>query len=97
MPKAIKLTFFRILFFYVLSVFFLGMVVPYNSSKLAFAAKSSTSAAASPFLVAVTLAKIGGLDHVINACLLIFVFSASNSGTYPSTSSQIFTAFITRS
>jgi amino acid permease len=80
MPKAVKMTFFRIAFFYILSVFFLGMVVPYNSQELIFASKSATSAAASPFVVAIKLAKIGGLDHVVNACLLIFVFSAANSG-----------------
>jgi len=28
MPKAIRLTFYRILFFYITSVFLLGMVVP---------------------------------------------------------------------
>ena len=43
-PRAIRLTFYRILFFYVLSVFLLGMLVPYNSPELAFATKSSTSA-----------------------------------------------------
>ncbi|CAG8113020.1 unnamed protein product [Penicillium salamii] len=81
MARAVKLTFFRIVIFYVLSVLFLGMVVPYNSSELAFAANSSNSAAASPFVVAIQLAKIGGLDHVINACLLLFVISAATSGT----------------
>lgn len=80
MPKAIRLTFFRICFFYVISVFLLGLTVPYNSSKLVFATKSSTSAAASPFLVAVTLAKINGLGDLLNACLLVFVLSAANSG-----------------
>lgn len=81
MPKAIKMTFYRILFFYVFSVLVLGMVVPYNSEDLAFATKSSTSAAASPFMVAIKIAKIHGLDHVINGCLMIFAFSAANSGT----------------
>jgi amino acid transporter len=80
MPRAVKMTFFRIVFFYVLSVFFLGMVVPSNSKELAFATESSASAAASPFVVAIRLAKIHGLDHVINGCLIVFVFSASNSG-----------------
>ncbi|EGC47137.1 dicarboxylic amino acid permease [Histoplasma capsulatum var. duboisii H88] len=47
-PRAIKLTFFRILIFYILSVFLLGMLVPYNSRELAFATKASNSAAASP-------------------------------------------------
>jgi amino acid transporter len=68
--------------FYIISFFFLGMVVPYNSKELAFAAKSLTSAAASPFVVAITVAQIGGLDHVFNGCLLVFVFSAADSDLY---------------
>ncbi|KAF3070208.1 Dicarboxylic amino acid permease [Trichoderma lentiforme] len=85
MPRAVKMTFFRIVFFYVLSVFFLGMVVPSNSTELVFATKSSASAAASPFVVAIRLAKIHGLDHVINGCLIVFVFSASTSDLYIAT------------
>ncbi|KAF4550034.1 Dicarboxylic amino acid permease-like protein [Elsinoe fawcettii] len=81
-PRAIKLTFYRILFFYVLSVFLVGMLVPYNSPDLAFATRATTSANASPFVVAIKLAGIKGLDHVVNACILVFVFSASNSDLY---------------
>jgi len=82
MPKAVRLTFYRILFFYITAVFLLGMVVPYNSPALIFASGAKVSAAASPFVVAIKLAKIKGLDHVINGCLLIFVFSAANSDLY---------------
>ncbi|KAF4925749.1 Dicarboxylic amino acid permease [Colletotrichum viniferum] len=82
MPKAVRLTFFRIVFFYVISVFLLGFVVPYNSQELAFAAGAKTSAAASLFVVAIKIAKIKGLDHVINDCLVVFVFSAANSDIY---------------
>lgn len=85
MPKAIRLTFYRILFFYILAVFLLGMVVPYNSKALVFASGAKTSAAASPFVVAIKLANIKGLDHVINGCLIVFVFSAANSDLYIST------------
>lgn len=81
-PKAIKLTFFRILFFYCLSVLLVGMIVPYNSKELAFANKKDTSANASPFVVAAVLAGIQVLPHIINACILIFVFSAANSDLY---------------
>jgi len=83
-PRAIKLTFYRILFFYVLSVLLLGMIVPYDSQKLIFAnSKSSTSSAsASPFVVAITLAGIDGLPGFVNGCILLFVFSASNSDLY---------------
>ncbi|KAF2998051.1 hypothetical protein E8E14_005255 [Neopestalotiopsis sp. 37M] len=82
MPKAVRMTFSRILFFYIISVFLLGMVVPYDSTDLAFAVGSKTSAAASPFVVAIKLANVTGLDHVVNACLLVFVFSAANSDIY---------------
>ncbi|KAM0261875.1 hypothetical protein ACHAQJ_002078 [Trichoderma viride] len=81
-PKAIKLTFFRILFFYCLSVFLVGMIVPYNSPLLTFANSQSTNANASPFVVAATIAGVKVLPHIINACILVFVFSASNSDLY---------------
>ncbi|KAJ0415316.1 amino acid permease/ SLC12A domain-containing protein [Aspergillus carlsbadensis] len=82
-PKAIKLTFWRIIVFYVLSVLLVGMLVPYNSDDLAFATKASNSAAASPFVAA--MKNIPGLPHIINACILVFVFSAANSDLYIAT------------
>lgn len=81
-PKAIKLTFFRILFFYCISVLLVGMVVPYNSDDLITANKASTGAKASPFVVAANIAKVNALPHIINACILVFVFSAANSDLY---------------
>jgi yeast amino acid transporter len=81
-PRAIKLTFYRILFFYCLSVLLLGMIVPYNSPELAFANKAQVGASASPFVVAVRVAGIKVLPAIINACILVFVFSASNSDLY---------------
>lgn len=81
-PRAIKLTFYRILFFYCLSVLLLGMLVPYNSDELIFATKASSSASASPFVVAIKLAGIDALPGILNGCILLFVFSASNSDLY---------------
>ncbi|EXJ91964.1 hypothetical protein A1O3_00514 [Capronia epimyces CBS 606.96] len=81
-PRAIKLTFYRILIFYCLSVLLLGMLVPYNSKELAFATKASSSASASPFVVAIQLAGIQALPGILNGCFLLFVFSASNSDLY---------------
>ncbi|RPB09543.1 dicarboxylic amino acid permease [Morchella conica CCBAS932] len=81
-PRAIKLTFYRIVFFYVFSVFLLGMLVPYDSQKLMDATKASTGATASPFVVAIQLSGIPHLPGILNACILIFVFSASNSDLY---------------
>ncbi|KAL1656120.1 amino acid transporter [Didymella pomorum] len=81
-PRAIKLTFYRILFFYCLSVFFLGMLVPYDSDELKFANSQKAKASASPFVVAIKLAHIKALPDILNACILLFTFSASNSDLY---------------
>ncbi|KAJ5502936.1 Amino acid/polyamine transporter I [Penicillium fimorum] len=88
-PRAIKLTFYRILVFYVTSVLLVGTLVPYNSPKLLFALSDDNtkkgSAAASPFVVAIELAAIPILPHILNACILLFVFSAANSDLYIAT------------
>lgn len=49
---------------------------------LAAANKSVTSAAASPFVVAIKNAGIKGLPSVINGAILLFVLSAANSDLY---------------
>ncbi|KAL8960415.1 MAG: hypothetical protein Q9193_002874 [Seirophora villosa] len=84
-PRAIKLTFWRIVIFYVLSVLLIGMLVPYNSSALSFATKQTTGASASPFVVAMIESGIGGLPGFLNALILIFVFSAANTDLYIAT------------
>ncbi|KAL8663515.1 MAG: hypothetical protein Q9202_003825 [Teloschistes flavicans] len=84
-PRAIKLTFWRIVVFYVCSVLLIGMLVPYNSKALSFATKQSTGASASPFVVAMIESGISGLPGFLNALILIFVFSAANSDLYIAT------------
>jgi amino acid transporter len=81
-PRAIKLTFYRILLFYVVLVLLLGMNVPYNSPLLTAANNKSGTAAASPFVVAIKLAGVDVLPSLVNACILVFVFSAANSDLY---------------
>jgi amino acid transporter len=85
-PRAIKLTFWRIVVFYIFSVLLLGMCVPYNSPELKEAVDpkdgNKSSAAASPFVVAINEAGIKYLGSIFNACILIFVFSAANSDLY---------------
>ncbi|KJZ72055.1 Dicarboxylic amino acid permease [Hirsutella minnesotensis 3608] len=81
-PRAIKLTFYRILIFYVLSVFLISLCLPYNSRELAFASKSGSTASASPWVVAAKLAGIEVLPHIINGCLILFICSASSSDLY---------------
>ena len=81
-PRAIRLTFYRILFFYVLSVFLLGMIIPYDSPELKSANKAKSSASASPFVAAIRVSGIAALPGIVNGCILLFVFSAANSDLY---------------
>ncbi|AMD18658.1 HBL244Wp [Eremothecium sinecaudum] len=81
-PRAIKLTLYRIIVFYACTIFLLGMCVAYNDPGLLQASNATTSAAASPYVVAIKNAGIPVLHHIFNACVLIFVFSASNSDLY---------------
>ncbi|KII88578.1 hypothetical protein PLICRDRAFT_41765 [Plicaturopsis crispa FD-325 SS-3] len=81
-PKAIRRTFYRILVFYVGGVFIISLIVPSTSNDLFVASKAKTGAAASPFVLATTLAGIRVINHVINAAILLFVLSAANSDLY---------------
>lgn len=84
-PRAIRMTFWRIAFFYVVTVFLLGLLVPYNSKELIFANKAGKTAAASPFVVAIRLAGIPKLPGIMNGCIMIFNLSASTSDLYIAT------------
>jgi amino acid transporter len=83
-PSAIKKTFYRILFFYILGILIVGMIVDSDNAAFKAAASQGTKigAAASPFVMAIVDAKIKGLPSLINACILIFCFSAANSDQY---------------
>ncbi|EPQ29220.1 uncharacterized protein PFL1_03507 [Pseudozyma flocculosa PF-1] len=81
-PSAIKKTVFRITFFYIFNVALLGLVVPARDPLLRAANKAKLSATASPFVVALEIAKIKGLPHLLNALFLFFVVSAAISDQY---------------
>nr|CRX79058.1 hypothetical protein ls5930a1_00104 [Leucosporidium scottii] len=81
-PATIKRTFWRLLVFYVGSIFVIGLIVKSNDPDLLAANKATTSAAASPFVVAIRRANIRILPDIINASLLVFVMSAANSDLY---------------
>ncbi|CAK4030833.1 amino acid permease [Lecanosticta acicola] len=78
-PAAIKKTFYRILFFFVFTVFFIGLLIPYDNPHLL---SDSTNASASPLVIAANLAGVKVLPGLINAVLLCVVLSAANSNVY---------------
>lgn len=77
MPKVIKTVFWRILIFYVFSVFFIGMNVPYDYPDL-----SNSDVTTSPFTLVFQLvgAKAGG--SFMNAVILTSVISACNHALF---------------
>ncbi len=78
-PAAIRKTFYRILFFFVFTIFFIGLLVPYTNEDLL---SSASDATASPFVIAAKLAGVKVLPGLINAVLLFVVLSAANSNVY---------------
>jgi len=83
LPTATKQVFWRITFFYVVSLFIVGLIVPSNSDVLLGSSGANTKA--SPFVYAIQLAGIKGLPSVMNAVITISVLSVANSCTFGST------------
>ncbi|KAL3426848.1 amino acid permease [Phlyctema vagabunda] len=83
LPTAIKQVFWRIVLFYVVSIGVMGLLVPYTSPDLI--SRDSVDAKASPFIIAIKDAGIGGLDSVMNAVVLVAVLSVANSSMYGAT------------
>lgn len=78
-PKAINKVIVRILLFYILTLFFIGMLVPYDDPALSSSASFISS---SPFLIAITNSGTPVLRHIFNAVILITLTSAANSNVY---------------
>ncbi|KAG0261116.1 hypothetical protein BG011_001329 [Mortierella polycephala] len=84
-PKAIKQVFWRILLFYIISIFIIGLVIPYNDPSLLNSGNVDKAAIAiSPFTLVLQKA-FKPASHIMNAVILITVLSAGNSGMYAST------------
>ena len=75
-PMAAKRIFVRILLFYVVTIFMVGLVVPSTDKKLL---GSSGTASQSPFVIAARNAGIKAVPSVINAVVLTSAWSAGNS------------------
>ncbi|PYH92284.1 putative amino acid permease [Aspergillus ellipticus CBS 707.79] len=75
-PQATKRIFIRILLFYVISIFMIGLVVPSNDPDLD---SSSGTSSASPFVIAATRAGIKVVPSIINAVVITSAWSSGNS------------------
>lgn len=98
---ATKLTFYRILVINIVTVTFIGMLVPFDAKELEFARvktssrlyaraaftghKQPAACSAAAFVVAVQIAHITVMPHILNACFLLFILSAANHSLYMAT------------
>ncbi|OJD30686.1 amino-acid permease inda1 [Diplodia corticola] len=81
LPGAVKQVFWRITLFYILSLLFVGLLVPYNDDRL-LGANPFIDVAASPFVIAANDAGLIGFDSFINVVILVSVISIGLSGVY---------------
>lgn len=79
-PKAINSVFWRIILFYILAIFIIGMIIPYTDARLL-----SENVAVSPFTLVFERAGLAFAASLMNAVILTSVLSAGNSGMYAST------------
>lgn len=82
LPPAIRLVFVRIIFFYLGTLIFVGLLVPYNSDRLLGADDAVTSA--SPYVLAASLHGVKVVPHIINAVILNSVTSVATASMYSS-------------
>ncbi|UJR32571.1 hypothetical protein I4U23_020032 [Adineta vaga] len=78
-PRAIKQVFWRIVVFYLGTIFFIGLLIPYNSPHL-LSAQSKT--AVSPLTISLQNAGIRLAAHMINGLIVLSVISAGMSSIY---------------
>ncbi|KAL2818659.1 amino acid permease/ SLC12A domain-containing protein [Aspergillus granulosus] len=88
-PLAIRQVFWRILVFYIGTMFFIGILMPYTESRLL---NSSSYGANSPLTIALADAGIAPAAHLINALIVVSVISAGIGSLYVASRTILFMA-----
>ncbi|KJZ74493.1 Amino-acid permease inda1 [Hirsutella minnesotensis 3608] len=81
LPGAVKRVFWRILLFYILGLFFVGLLVPADDGRL-LSDKAITDVKASPWVLIGLYAKLKGLDSFMNSIILVSVLSIGVSAVF---------------
>lgn len=81
LPSAIKQVFWRITLFYILGLFFVGLLVPYNDPRL-LGSGGYLDVSTSPFVITAVDAGIPRFGDFVNAVILVSVISIGLSGVY---------------
>ena len=88
---AFKTVYWRFGIFFIVGALCAGIVIPYNDPQLVAILAGDKSgggtAAASPYVIAMTNLGVTGLPHLVNALLVTSIFSAGNTYTYCATRS----------
>jgi len=77
-PKAARRFIWRLAIFYGLASLIIGIIIPSDEPRLL----GASNASASPFVLGIQRAGIGGLNHAINGAVLTSAWSAGNSFLY---------------
>ncbi|KAK2048039.1 amino acid permease [Colletotrichum somersetense] len=81
LPGAIKQVFWRITLFYILGLFFVGLLISSNDENI-LGADNPYSDGTSPFVLAAQYAGLYGYDHFMNVIILVSVLSLGVSCVY---------------
>ncbi|KAF5518133.1 putative proline-specific permease put4 [Colletotrichum aenigma] len=77
-PKAVRRVIYRLIFFFVLSVFVVGLLVPYNDPTMLTAIASGNGVAKSPFIIAMNRLEMSFLPDLCNAVVITSAWSCTN-------------------
>ncbi|KAH7113012.1 amino acid permease/ SLC12A domain-containing protein [Dactylonectria estremocensis] len=83
LPKAIKQVFWRITIFYILGLFFVGLLVSADDDRL-LSETAYTNTKASPFVLAAEYSGLTGFNHFMNSIILVSVLSIGVASVYAS-------------
>ncbi|KAL2175389.1 amino acid permease/ SLC12A domain-containing protein [Thermothelomyces heterothallicus CBS 202.75] len=84
LPGAIKQVFWRITLFYILGLFFVGLLIPHDDPRLLGSENANpyVDVAASPFVLVGFYANLKGYDSFMNVIILVSVLSIGVSAVY---------------
>lgn len=81
LPGAVKQVFWRITLFYILSLTFVGLLIPYDDERL-LGSGAFIDVSTSPFVIVAVDAGIPAFGDFVNAVILMAVISIGLSGVY---------------
>ncbi|KAJ7430489.1 amino acid permease/ SLC12A domain-containing protein, partial [Mycena galericulata] len=82
LPRSFRTITLRLVIFFVLGALCVGILVPHTNPDLLATAAVRPGAGTSPYVIAMKRLRLGGLAHVVNALVMLSIFSAGNSYVY---------------